>query len=101
MREPQHAYISSMEVDSDGYNSNKYDDKFSKLTPVPKKYQYLKPPPTSGEDINVQLDPNSPWDNSLMCPNTPTKPASSIQVWWLTGTICCLAPEHPKRCDKN
>ena len=53
MREPQHAYISSMEVDSDGYNSNKYDDKFSKLTPVPKKISVFEAPPQPQVQIST------------------------------------------------
>ena len=62
--------------------------------------RYLNPPPPPGADTDVDPDPNAPWDNMLMCTNTPTKRSSSSQVWCLEGKMHRLAPKHPKWCDK-
>ena len=75
---------------ADGDNGNNYDDTFSKLTPVPTKFKTFESPPTPGVNIDIQPDPNTPWDDSLMCTNTPTKRASSIQVWCPVGPTSWL-----------
>ena len=91
----------STEVDADGDDGNEDNNKFSELPPVPPNLPVFESPPPPGEDIHVDSDPNVPWDDILMCLNTPTKCASSSEVWWPTGPMRRLAPKHPKRCDKD
>ena len=61
----------------------------------------IRIPPPPGAYIDVQTDLHAPWDDSLMCPNTPTKHDYSIQVWWPVGPMCQLAPKHPNWRDEN
>ena len=70
------------------------------LPHVPPELLVFESPPPPDADINVYPDPNAPWGKTIICPNTPAKCASSIQVWYLAGLISWIAPEHLKRCDK-
>ena len=61
------------------------------LPHVPPELLVFESPPPPDADINVYPDPNAPWGKNLTCPNTPTKHASSIQLWWPAGPIFQLA----------
>ena len=74
--------------------------KFDEFPPLLPEFTVFESPPTPCVDIDFEPDPNDPLDDSLMCPNTPTKHASSIQVWWPAGPIRWLETKNPKRCDK-
>ena len=82
----------------DGNDGEKYDDKFSEITPHLSQIVTIWIPPPPGADVDVHSEPYATGDDSLMCNNKQTNRDSSSQVWWPAGPMRRLAPKHPKLC---